>query len=31
VTAAQAEYSREALAQAGFSSGIVHDVGGSSE
>jgi hypothetical protein len=28
VTAAQAEYCRLALAQAGFSSGIVHDVGG---
>ena len=28
VTAAQAEYCRQALAQAGFSSGIVHDVGG---
>jgi hypothetical protein len=31
VTAAQAEYCRQALAQAGFSSGIVHDVGGSAE
>jgi len=31
VTAAQAEYCRQVLAQAGFSSGIVHAVGGSAE
>ena len=31
VTAAQAEYCRHSLAQAGFSSGIVHDMGGSAE
>jgi hypothetical protein len=31
VTASQAEYCRQALAQAGFSSGIVHDVGGAAE
>ena len=31
VTAAQADYCRQALAQAGFASGIVHDVGGSAE
>jgi hypothetical protein len=31
VTAGQAEYCRQALAQAGFSSGIVHDGEGSGE